>query len=99
MLKNLTSITATKRVALLFCVLVLTTAGIASGQQGKGSGSGSGMGRAFQQNGQQSTNEATTVFRSARDLITDGDWAKAQAKFDEYVSQFPNEKNIDAALY
>jgi tetratricopeptide (TPR) repeat protein len=97
MLKNLTSITATKRVALLFCVLVLTTAGIASGQQGKGSGSG--MGRAFQQNGQQSTNEATTVFRSARDLITDGDWAKAQAKFDEYVSQFPNEKNIDAALY
>src|SRR5262249_8365675 len=42
---------------------------------------------------------ATTVFRSARDLITDGDWAKAQAKFDEYVSQFPNEKNIDAALY
>jgi hypothetical protein len=93
MLKNLTSITATKRVALLFCMLVLMTAGIASGQQG--SGSGRGLGRAFQ----QSTNEATTVFRSARDLITDGDWAKAQAKFDEYVSQFPNEKNIDAALY
>jgi hypothetical protein len=102
MLKNLTSITVTKRVALLFCVLVLMTAGIASGQQGSGSGSGrgSGLGRAFQQSaGQQTTNEATTVFRSARDLITDGDWAKAQEKFDQYVSQFPNEKNIDAALY
>ena len=94
MLKHLTSIT------LPFCVLVLMTAVIASGQQGKGSGRGSGLGRAFQQSaGQQSTSEATTVFRSARDLITDGDWAKAQAKFDEYVSQFPNEKNIDAALY
>jgi hypothetical protein len=94
MLKNLTSITATKRVALLFCVLVLMTAGVASAQgNGSGSGSGSGSGRS------QSGTEATTIFRSARDLITDGDWAKAQAKFDEYVSQFPNEKNIDAALY
>jgi hypothetical protein len=53
-----------------------------------GSGQGSGSG----------TN-ATTVFRSARDLITDGDWDKAQAKFDEYLTSFPNEKNIDAALY
>ena len=95
MLKHLTSITATKRVALLVCVLVLMTAGTASGQQGRGSGSGSGLGRGFQQSG----SEATTVFRSARDLITDGDWAKAQEKFDQYVSEFPNEKNIDAALY
>ena len=43
--------------------------------------------------------DATTVFRSARDLITDGEWAKAQEKFNEYVSSFPNEKNVDAALY
>lgn len=43
--------------------------------------------------------DANTVFRSARDLITDGDWARAQAKFDEYVSSYPNEKNLDAALY
>jgi len=43
--------------------------------------------------------EATTVFRSARDSITDGDWAKAQEKFDEYVKSYPNEKNLDAALY
>ena len=58
--------------------------------------------RSFQSQ-QSSTNrsqaEANTVFRSARDLITDGDWARAQAKFNEYVSQFPNEKNLDAALY
>lgn len=43
--------------------------------------------------------DATTVFRSARDSITDGDWAKAQEKFDEYVKSYPNEKNLDAALY
>ena len=45
------------------------------------------------------TTDATTVFRSARDLITDGEWAKAQEKFTEYVSAYPNEKNLDAALY
>jgi hypothetical protein len=42
---------------------------------------------------------AATVFRSARDMITDGEWAKAQQKFSEYVSSYPNEKNLDAALY
>jgi tetratricopeptide (TPR) repeat protein len=49
---------------------------------------------------QQSGNEdANVVFRSARDLITDGEWAKAQEKFNQYVSSFPNEKNIEAAMY
>src|SRR6185437_2598121 len=112
MLKNLTLImrarAATKRVALLCCVLVLMTAGVAMGQQkglgsgrgsGSGNGAGSGFSRAYSQGNQSSTSEATTVFRSARDLITDGDWAKAQQKFNEYVTSFPNEKNLDAALY
>lgn len=48
---------------------------------------------------QAARGDATKVFSSARDLITDGDWARAQAKFDEYVTSFPNEKNLDAALY
>ena len=43
--------------------------------------------------------DANSVFRSARDLITDGEWAKAQEKFSEYVNSFPHEKNLDAALY
>lgn len=43
--------------------------------------------------------EAAAVFRTARDMITDGEWAKAQQKFSEYVSSYPNEKNLDAALY
>jgi hypothetical protein len=61
--------------------------------------------RSFQSQATSSTSssraqaDANSVFRSARDLITDGDWAKAQAKFSEYVSGYPNEKNLDAALY
>ena len=43
--------------------------------------------------------DAATVFRSARDSITDGEWAKAEEKFSQYVSSYPNEKNLDAALY
>jgi HEAT repeat protein len=62
-------------------------------QGASGAGGASGSGRSSAQS------DATTVFRSARDLITDGDWARAQAKFDEYVSSYPNEKNLDAALY
>lgn len=43
--------------------------------------------------------DAATAFSSARDLITNGQWAKAQEKFNDYVSSYPNEKNLDAALY
>jgi len=48
---------------------------------------------------QRPSSDANAMFRSARDLITDGDWAKAQEKFSEYVNAYPNEKNLDAALY
>lgn len=71
--------------------LVLVTSANALGQQRRSFQSQSSSSR--------SQSDATTVFRSARDLITDGDWAKAQAKFSEYVSAYPNEKNLDAALY
>jgi tetratricopeptide (TPR) repeat protein len=48
---------------------------------------------------QSSTEPAISVFRAARDLITDGEWSKAQDKFSEYVNKYPNEKNLDAAYY
>src|SRR5256885_12573064 len=92
MLKNLTSHTAiqTKSLAISFAVLLL--ASFTFGQQRTSSSSASTNRTAAQ-------TDATTVFRSARDLITDGEWAKAQERFSEYVNSFPNEKNIDAALY
>ena len=97
MLKNVTPNTATttQRARFLLITLLIaliTGAGTVSAQQQSRTPSAPAS-----RNGQQS--DATTVFRSARDFITDGEWAKAQAKFDEYVSSYPNEKNIDAALY
>src|SRR5215475_6759072 len=77
---------------LVMILLVVLSATMALGQQRPSSSSASSN-RSTQQS------DATTVFRSARDLITDGDWAKAQEKFNEYVNAFPNEKNLDAALY
>ena len=94
-MKNLTSNTATavKRarfILITFSIALIASAGAVNAQQR----------RAFTQTSSRSgQSDATTVFRSARDLITDGEWAKAQEKFSEYVNSYPNEKNIDAALY
>ena len=101
MLRNLTPNRAitTKRMSftygLLFSFVLLaitSVASIALGQQRPSAASASSN-RSTQQT------EATTVFRSARDLITDGKWTQAQEKFNEYVSTYPNEKNIEAAIY
>jgi len=49
---------------------------------------------------QQGGNDAASVmFRGGRDLITDQQWAKAEEKFRQYTFSYPNEKNVDAALY
>ena len=53
---------------------------------------------AFTQQG--STNAAATaVFDGGRDLIDDAQWAKAEEAFAQYISKYPQEKNVDAALY
>ena len=86
MLKNLTpnTTTAAKRARFILLAITLIAA------------TGAVNAQSSTRNGQS---DATTIFRSARDLITDGEWAKAQEKFNEYVTSYPNEKNIDAALY
>jgi tetratricopeptide (TPR) repeat protein len=89
--KNPEQYFATLRLCVMI-LLVLLSAIVAFGQQ-RSSSSSASTNRSTQQS------DATTVFRSARDLITDGEWAKAQEKFSEYVNAFPNEKNLDAALY
>lgn len=76
-----------------FMILVLAISATAMGQQRRSFQSQSASSRTPAQA------DAATVFRNARDLITDGEWAKAQAKFRDYVSSYPNEKNLDAALY
>ena len=48
---------------------------------------------------QGSNDAASTLFRNGRDLITEADWAKAQEKFSQFVSAYPNDKKVDEALY
>lgn len=48
---------------------------------------------------QQDKESATVMFQSGRDLITDSQWSKAEEKFRQYSSNYPSEKNMDAALY
>jgi HEAT repeat protein len=46
-----------------------------------------------------STPQATTAFTAARDLIDDAQWARAEQAFNQYVTKFPKEENLDAAMY
>jgi HEAT repeat protein len=89
MLKKVTSS------VLLALFIVAVIAKVAVGQQQRATTASSSQTRSSQ----QTASDAADVFRSARDLITDGDWAEAQEKFEKYVNVFPNEKNMEAALY
>jgi len=49
---------------------------------------------------QQGSNAAAnTMFSGGRDLIDDAQWTKAEEKFAQYISAYPTEKNLDAAMY
>jgi HEAT repeat protein/outer membrane protein assembly factor BamD (BamD/ComL family) len=49
---------------------------------------------------QGSKNDAANAkFQGGRDLISDEQWAKAIEMFNEYVSTYSKEQNIDAAMY
>ena len=90
MLKTVTS----KYSIYLALFVVALVANVAVGQQRANTSSASST-----RSTQQTTNEGTTVFRGARDLIDEAQWAKAQEKFEYYIKTFPNEKNIEPALY
>jgi HEAT repeat protein len=42
---------------------------------------------------------AARIFREGRDFIGDEEWEEAEGKFKSFVSSYPKEKNLDAALY
>lgn len=49
---------------------------------------------------QQGNNAAANaMFSSARDLIDDAQWTKAEAQFGQYISTYAKEQNVDAAMY
>lgn len=48
----------------------------------------------------QTTNPAAAkLFREGRDLIGDENWQAAEGKFKSFVSLYPKDKSVDAALY
>jgi hypothetical protein len=79
------------RRTILIVALIISIAGTTAAQQRPAATSNA--------RSQQVATDAAAVFSSARDFITDGDWAKAHARFNDYVQMYPNGKNIEAALY
>ncbi|HEU5458956.1 MAG TPA: HEAT repeat domain-containing protein [Pyrinomonadaceae bacterium] len=87
--------TVTSKYSIPLALLVIAiSANVAVGQQRPSTPSSSSV-----RTTQQTSNEATTVFRGARDLIDEGQWQKAQEKLDYYLRTFPNDKSIEPALY
>lgn len=85
--------------ALMFLTLaglVVLGSSFATQASGQALSSRNALNRLVQQGGNDA---ASVMFRGGRDLITDQQWAKAEEKFRQYVAGFPEEKNIDAALY
>jgi len=44
-------------------------------------------------------NASIQIFREGRDLIESQNWQKAAEKFNEFITGFPKDKDLDAALY
>ena len=47
----------------------------------------------------QAPSAAATAFREARDLIRDGEWEKAEARFNRFIAEFPRDRDVPPALY
>jgi HEAT repeat protein len=48
---------------------------------------------------QSQNTAAARIFREGRDLIGDEEWREAEGKFRSFISSYPKDKNLDAALY
>ncbi len=48
---------------------------------------------------QNSTSAAMKLFREGRDLIEEENWTRAAERFNDFLTDYPKDKNVDAALY
>ena len=81
----------------LAMALVVLLVGITAAQQSSRRITGNRLVNQMVQQG--SSDAAATMFRAGRDLITEEQWAKAQEKFAQFITAYPNDKNVDAAMY
>jgi hypothetical protein len=92
-----------KSIKSIFAIVAAVVIGLAAGAinqtaaQKKAAPRVKGNAWAAQQTG--STPEATAAFAAARDLIDDAQWSKAEQAFGQYLTRFPREENLDAAMY
>jgi HEAT repeat protein/Tfp pilus assembly protein PilV len=84
------------RLMLALLVMAVGASAFSSQVAGQQLSSRNTLNRLAQQGGNDA---ASVIFRGGRDLITDQQWTKAEEKFSQYTSNYPNEKNVDAALY
>src|SRR6267142_1271499 len=47
----------------------------------------------------KSTAPSMKMFREGRDLIEAQNWQKASEKFNDFINQYPKDRDVDAALY
>jgi HEAT repeat protein len=47
----------------------------------------------------QPASAAAAAFKDGRDLLKDGEWAKAEAQFNRFIAEFPKDREVAAALY
>ncbi|HEY0386000.1 MAG TPA: HEAT repeat domain-containing protein, partial [Pyrinomonadaceae bacterium] len=48
---------------------------------------------------QTSNSPSVKIFREGRDLIEAEEWAEAEQKFGSFITQYPKDRDVDAALY
>ncbi len=48
---------------------------------------------------QGNSDAAAKIFSAGKDLIFEQEWSKAQEKFKQLVTSYPNDKNVEASMY
>lgn len=49
--------------------------------------------------GSKSSGPSMKMFREGRDLIEAQNWQQASQKFNDFIAEYPKDKDLDAALY
>src|ERR1044072_7425925 len=85
------------RLAKTFALAFAAALALAAAPAGASAQAREMLNRLVQSQGQN--DPASRAFSQGRGFIADSNWEQAAATFDRLVSQYPSDKNVDAALY
>ena len=97
-MKNLTTFRPRLRLALVLLILVNVTAVTLQTQRVYGRDQDKVKLDRFVQ-ATKSNTASMQIFREGRDLIESQNWQRAADKFNEFITGYPKDKDLDAALY